>query len=144
MERNKFRGRKKDGKWLYGYIGEYTYSCLGNRYTETVIFNNIADFCTDNVAFVVADCSVDENTVGKFTLMLDKNKKEIYEGDIVKAWSQGKCIIGNVVRRKDGLWLIYPAWQDGRFWHFAPDDDGIDDGIEVIGNIHDNIELLNI
>ena len=84
---------------------------------------------------------VDESTVGQFTGMYDKYRKEIYENDIVEAWSQGQKAIGLVKQRKDGLWLIYPAWQNGDFWCFKPDEYG-HDTVEVIGNIHDNPELL--
>lgn len=147
MEReSKFRGRKKDGKWLYGYIGEYTYSCLGKQYTNTVIFNNIADFCTDNVAFVVLDCSVDESTVGKFTGMLDKNKKEIYEGDIVKAPLLDPIFcdiikdrfINASIEFNNGSFVV--SYYGGEHKIYLQD---LHDKIEVIGNIHDNIELLN-
>ena len=79
-------------------------------------------------------------TVMQSTGLLDKNGKEIFEGDIVIAWSQGVKGTFEIKRRIDGLWLLYPAWKDGQFWYLAPTEDGRET-IEVIGNIYENKEL---
>lgn len=75
------------------------------------------------------------------TGLKDKNGKEIFEGDIVIAWSQGVKGTFEIKRRIDGLWLLYPAWKDGQFWYLSPTEDGRET-IEVIGNIYENLELL--
>lgn len=77
----------------------------------------------------------------QFTGLKDKNGVEIFEGDIVIAWSQGVKGIFEIKRRIDGLWLLYPAWKDGRFWYLSPTEDGRE-SIEVIGNIYENPELI--
>ncbi|MTB77630.1 hypothetical protein GKS24_03175 [Streptococcus uberis] len=77
----------------------------------------------------------------QFTGLKDKNGVEIFEGDIVIAWSQGVKGTFEIKRRIDGLWLLYPAWKDGRFWYLSPTEDGRE-SIEVIGNIYENPELI--
>lgn len=70
----KFRGKsKKTRKWLYGYLGESKFRILNYAYTDKVIFDNVLSFNTDNSAYVVKDLSVEEDTVGQFTGLLDKN-----------------------------------------------------------------------
>lgn len=70
------------------------------------------------------------------TGLKDKNGVEIFEGDVVIAWSQGVKGIFEIKRRIDGLWLLYPAWKDGQFWYLSPTEDGRET-IEIIGNIYE-------
>ena len=82
----------------------------------------------------------DEIELMQSTGIKDKNGKEIFEGDIVIAWSQGVKGTFEIKRRIDGLWLLYPAWKDGQFWYLSPTEDGRET-IEIIGNIYENHEL---
>ena len=75
------------------------------------------------------------------TGLFDKNGVEIFEGDVVIAWSQGVKGTFEIKRRIDGLWLLYPAWKDGQFWYLSPTEDGRET-IEIIGNIYENPDLL--
>lgn len=77
----------------------------------------------------------------QYTGLKDKNGVEIFEGDVVIAWSQGVKGIFEIKRRIDGLWLLYPAWKDGQFWYLRPTEDGRET-IEIIGNIYENPDLL--
>lgn len=75
-------------------------------------------------------------TVEQYTGLHDKNGKEIYEGDIVsKHNSDTKGVVKQV---KDGQWAIY--------WDNVPDGYYVlfkySNLCEVVGNIHENNELL--
>ncbi|MFM0760853.1 YopX family protein [Streptococcus suis] len=76
------------------------------------------------------------------TGLFDKNGQEIFEGDIIVAMSQGVKAIGEVKRRIDGYWLMYPSWQHGELWHIVENVDTGETGVEIIGNIYENPELM--
>lgn len=75
------------------------------------------------------------------TGLLDKNGKEIYEGDIVTAMSEGIKGTGVVRRRIDGYWFMYPAWQNGQSWKLVVSEQG-DTDVEIIGNKFEHPHLL--
>ena len=77
----------------------------------------------------------------QFTGLLDKKGNDVFEGDVVIAWSQGVKGTFEIKRRIDGLWLLCPAWKDGEFWYLSQTEDGCET-IEVIGNVYQNSELL--
>lgn len=122
-----FRGKRVDnGEWVEGSLStEYLKEC------GCVMISPTADTCY----------KVDPETVGQYTGLTDKNGVKIFEGDIVECWSEGVKARGTVQQRIDGLWIIYPAWQKRIMWGLCPDNDD-NTTVEVIGNIHDNPELL--
>ena len=127
----KFRGKRVDnGEWVVGY---YWSNDLGNHFIRQIIDGEYNYVCTDY--------EVDPEIVGQYTGLKDKNGVEICEGDIVTAHAQAYRAIGEVRSRIDGLWLLYPAYQHGKLWGLSPNPKG-QTKVEVIGNIHDNPELL--
>ncbi|MFS6358033.1 YopX family protein [Streptococcus agalactiae] len=83
----------------------------------------------------------DETVLMQSTGLFDTNGVEVFEGDVVTAWSQGVKGTFEIKRRIDGLWLLCPAWKDGEFWYLSPTEDGCET-IEIIGNVYQNSELL--
>lgn len=127
-----FKAKRKDnGKWVEGYY-QKRYDLLGNE--EHLIFH--ADSYT-----VWEYAEIDSETLCQFTGMTDKNGVRIWKNDIVEAWSQGSRAIGTVKQRVDGLWIMYPAWQNHEFWELKPNSNG-ETTVEVLVNAFDNPELL--
>nr|DAH15492.1 MAG TPA: YopX protein [Caudoviricetes sp.] len=130
----KFRGKRLDnGEWVIGLLvkmwGEW----------------HILDWDDENTAY-----PVEPNTVGQYTGLKEKNGKEIWEGDIFKEDSSG--IVRSVFRVPGGL-----AFEDNPvsfgYDHRAPvypyssiaemqNASWLSQCCEIIGNIHDNPELL--
>ena len=96
---------------------------------------------------------VDRCTVGQYTGVTDKNGKEIYEGDIVECVSWNEYFTnpstGEVMQpfrrrmvvefRNGGFKMVekMPDPMKDNEWDIIYDGD-----IEIIGNIHDNPELI--
>lgn len=74
----------------------------------------------------------------QYTGLHDKNGKEIYEGDIVKALISGRWFVGKVIYEHSGFTIDVTnnkALEFGRRGIIEP-------WTEVIGNIYNNPELL--
>jgi uncharacterized phage protein (TIGR01671 family) len=132
MKNRKFRGLRKHGNyWVYGSLireGENCYIIPDEPVLDK-------DHSTDVLFFGDREViPVTPETVGRFIGILDKNGKEIYEDDIVN-WRY----LNNLTVPKKVEYI-----QVG-----ASDDMGLDmigfqdfSGDEVIGNVHENPELL--
>ena len=125
----KFRGKTINGnEWIYGpTISRGTIKRKSNIWFMEVAENKWK--------------GLQHNTLGQYTGLKDKNGKEIYEGDIVESIS-GK--IGYVIFLQQEMGYVV-VWDncDTRLGHRNRGGGyEYDESIEVIGNIHDNPELV--
>jgi uncharacterized phage protein (TIGR01671 family) len=114
-----FRGKRVDnGEWIYGDL-----------LTPTDIMNvwEISENTGMGDRY-----DIDPETVGQYTGLTDKNGKKIFEGDIIKDRFDD---IGQIEYKPKSSAFIVKDWETGYVLWFEKD-------IEVIGNIHDNPELL--
>ena len=75
------------------------------------------------------------NEIMQFTGLKDKNGKDVYEGDILKA--HGIVAWNDLEHRWSAIDL---NWNDIREWH---DIDYLTSPFEIIGNVYENPELLS-
>ena len=130
-----FRGKRiNNSEWVYGFLYETEKSSSYNA--ESYILEKerltINYKCVEGITTHIPFVQVTPDTVGQYT-SLDKNGKKIFEGDIVKNPINDGIF---VVKYKNSLACFL-----GISIHGNPST-GLYSGFEVIGNIHDNPELL--
>lgn len=124
MRTIKFRGKRTDtGEWICGDL-------LTSNGTECEI--------SDWNDIVYSRYDVDPETIGQFTGLLDKNGKEIYEGDILRVTDDNIEESWKSEVEQKGIIEVNGCDYDYTLIEWA--DDNLT--FEVIGNIHDNPELL--
>ncbi|WP_054697675.1 YopX family protein [Syntrophomonas palmitatica] len=133
-----FRAKRIDnGEWVYGCLIKYDDGACEIMASGQRTLNRVIDgkpfYSSHSVCY-----DVDPHTVGEYTGIPDLKGKDMYERDIVKfLWTND--IVNMEILFKDGSYLAipidYPAGWPLTIFH-------IKDQIEVIGNAHDNPELL--
>lgn len=139
-----FRGQQNDtGEWRYGSFAQVD--------GDAFIISPCSKM-NEEYGMTVPDCvQVRRETVGEFTGLVDQNGKQVFEGDIVWGGMANTKVHRGVVSfgryqnwiNGDGYdmgffieWVDYEYWRkELAYW--------VEEGeIEVIGNIHENPELL--
>lgn len=108
--------------WIFGSL-----DTTENEYTIMIYPDRFGNKCR---------IFVDPKTVGQYTGLTDKNGKKIFEGDIVTMPKYGGGRHKSVIYFKNGKFAV-----DGSNYNFK---DICSKNMEVIGNIHDNPELLEV
>jgi len=127
MREIKFRGKCPNGEWIYGY-----YYQKQNPHSEDGL--PIKHYISDLPPF---GAEVDPATVGQFTGLKDKNGREIWEGDIVKYGNTIHKVVFEQRNNTAYFGLVYSPAETLPFGHYQDLRQ-----IEVIGDIHDNPELI--
>ena len=150
-----FRGKPKDKEHFYFFSEIWSKFCNDGFVYGSLIVNNdryfistsaqcSTNYCVNNGR--VSMIEVIPETVGQYTGLTDKNDKKIFEGDIlkVKSYDYEYEYLTKVFHNSHTLCVdVYGQDYDYTSIGFADDIwDDEDCEIEVIGNIHDNPELL--
>lgn len=126
----------KNGDWVYGL--------LIRPYDER--FENLPAEMTNTSG--ISRIEVDCETIGQFTGLIDKNGVKIFEGDIVKGIAYSITKIGVIVWIDEisSFGVRYAqnliAWENSSILRCVSMGKTDEFAAEVIGNIHDNPELL--
>ena len=130
--------RTYNGKWVEG--------CLVVTPQGDAYIISTAETKRDvNVLINQCSLNVDPKTIGQYTGLTDRNGKRIFEGDICKFKRFNDVHIGKVVFNVTTASFI--MWYQpivGAYGEKATQKMllSVCDNIEVVGNIHDNPELL--
>lgn len=137
MIENNFRG-KSNSKWVFGSLVAGNKPCIVNGIIEA----------NDEFMTIAQWAQVRPETIGRYTGFKDIKGVDIFEGDIIGDWTdtdeglvQSKCQVFWCC--KTGTWLIDQSLQQNKIDGVALWLELNDFKYEVIGNIHDNPELLN-
>ena len=122
-----FRGKRENGEWIYGL----PYECDG-----TIDCIRVKESIENIIAYI--SYKVIPETVGQYTGLTDKNGKKIFEGDIVRISERGKVVNGKIIFKNayNGGWLVADKTEQSSCSL------AMRNNVEVIGNIHDNPELM--
>lgn len=147
-----FRGKTEKGEWVQG-----TYYHQKEFYGDKTDIHYIIESCDQLEDNMMIFSGVIPETVGQYTGLTDKYGKKIFEGDIIKSDNGRISSISVVLYGKFEPKLFYdliesyvrPRPTEKLYGLFAKSTEGDEMLLtecshlfEVIGNIHDNPELL--
>lgn len=123
----KFRGQNRLGGFVYGI--PLLFDTNKDCEEVTLVSRHIAEDGTEHQE----EWIVQRKTIGQYTGLKDKNGKEIYEGDIVSILSWKGVVVYNNEYASFNVRCGRSNIDIKNFFVY---------GGKVIGNIHDNHELL--
>lgn len=134
--RGLYKGERVDnGQWIKGYLlvdeitGQYFIHASGCSVNES---HKVGE---EGVLHFLAYEVIPE-TVGQYTGLKGTNGAQIFEGDIVEGYFDHKKIRGYIFYGSEAKFFVQ------RNGLYGIELNNAEDWIEVIGNIHDNPELL--
>ncbi len=135
MREIKFRGWSVDlGKWVYGY---YIPDMMEKTHSELTAWAFIREHRHDVMKSVMHE--VHKETVFQYTGLIDKNGKEVYEGDIVRCVSMIDTAKMVVIFEEGEFRMVltekYNNYVTGAGFHSIRCFEK-----EVIGNIHEGVK----
>ncbi|WP_288861669.1 YopX family protein [uncultured Bacteroides sp.] len=140
----KFRGKEvNNGGWVFGSLlitddnhnDPFRHTPLKKKYQIVAYFSG--DWGMGRWGIV----EIEHNTVGQFTGKTDKNKNDIYEGDIVRVYSKDGTF-DIVVKWSNDSMAFMACYVDGNQSPFSWFTNLLMYELEVIGNIFENKQLL--
>ncbi len=126
MRKNLFRGKNEHTGWAFGDLRNYEKNGAKAIFSHDLLHR----------------IEVDPETAGQCSTVPDKNGVLMYEGDIVKGLFLFGMEIKAVVAFQDGAFGL--QWRRGGVTDFSAFTSLCNITYEVIGNIHDNPELLEV
>ncbi len=136
-----FRGKRKDnGEWVEGY---FIKSDDVINHGKCYILPTVSDFSYgDNGNRIRIGCfiEVDPATIGQYTGLTDRNGKKIFMGDLsYYKWARKRVLMSVIFEA--GEFRLNPVLKYGfKVWDIRIS--GEEKNLEIIGNVHDNPELL--
>lgn len=133
-----FRGKRVDnGEWIEGWYGKKSFGAwpLRDAITPCVDAGN---------GYLHYEETIPE-TVGQYTGLTDRHSNRIFEGDICrfKEWSEGKmCWVGEIQYAHQQFIISGGANEECEVPFVLQLSRFIPECLEIIGNIHDNPEMI--
>ena len=138
-----FRGKTQNGKWVYWNEYAELVTKSGKKHSRYEYHRTTNHISYYYHAHALKDAHLLlRGTIGRFTGLIDKNGDRIFEGDIIEITERGMTLRGGLVRFEYGYaggWVVCDPQKETSHCTLSMRKD-----VAVIGNIHDNPELLEV